>query len=84
MRRLIAAPFVLAALAVLISFALSNAQPATVGLWPTGLTLTLPLSVAILAAMAVAHFLPMGLGAPVAMALGLFAGLATMAGDLWE
>lgn len=39
---------------------------------------------ATLAAVAVAHFLPMGLGAPVALAFGLFAGLATMAGDLWE
>jgi phosphatidate cytidylyltransferase len=39
---------------------------------------------ATLAAAAAAHFLPMGLGTPVAMALGLFAGLATMAGDLWE
>ena len=39
---------------------------------------------ATLAAMAVAHFLPMGLGLHAAMALGLFAGLATMAGDLWE
>lgn len=57
MGRLIAAPFVLAALAVLISFALSNAQPATVGLWPTGLTVTLPLSVAILVAMAGAFLL---------------------------
>lgn len=37
-----------------------------------------------LASAAVAHFLPMGLSAPVAMGLGLFAGLATMAGDLWE
>ena len=39
---------------------------------------------ATLAAAAAAHFLPMGLGPPAAMALGLFAGLATMAGDLWE
>ncbi len=37
-----------------------------------------------LAAVAVARFLPMGLDAPRAAALGLFAGLATMAGDLWE
>ncbi len=54
MRRLIAAPFVLAALAVLISFALSNAEAVTVGLWPTGWTATLPLSVAILLGMAAA------------------------------
>ena len=37
-----------------------------------------------LAAGAVARFLPMGLDPPKAAALGLFAGLATMAGDLWE
>jgi phosphatidate cytidylyltransferase len=37
-----------------------------------------------LAAVVVARFLPMGLDAPKAAALGLFAGLATMAGDLWE
>jgi len=56
-RRLIATPFVIAALAVLVSFALTNNQPVTLGLWPTGLTLALPLSVAILAAMAAAFFL---------------------------
>lgn len=39
---------------------------------------------ATLAAVAVAKFLPMGLDPFKAMALGLFAGLATMAGDLWE
>jgi phosphatidate cytidylyltransferase len=39
---------------------------------------------ATLAALAVAHFWPMQLSAPKAAALGLFAGLATMAGDLWE
>ncbi len=39
---------------------------------------------ATLAAFAVAHFLPMDLAPVQAMALGLFAGLATMAGDLWE
>lgn len=54
MSRLILAPFVLAALAVLVSFALSNAQPATLGLWPTGYTIVMPLSVAVLAAMGVA------------------------------
>jgi len=37
-----------------------------------------------LAALAVARFLPMGLDPFRAAALGLFAGLATMAGDLWE
>ena len=39
---------------------------------------------ATLAALAVAYFWPMQLGWTRAMALGLFAGLATMAGDLWE
>jgi phosphatidate cytidylyltransferase len=39
---------------------------------------------ATLAALAVAYFWPMQLSAPKAMGLGLFAGLATMAGDLWE
>jgi phosphatidate cytidylyltransferase len=39
---------------------------------------------ATLAALAVARFLPMGLGPIQACALGLFTGLATMAGDLWE
>ena len=57
MRRLIAAPFVLAGLAVLVSFALSNAQPTPIGLWPTGWVVVVPLSVAILAAMAVAFLL---------------------------
>jgi phosphatidate cytidylyltransferase len=36
------------------------------------------------ASLMVAHFWPLQLSAPMAMALGLFAGLATMAGDLWE
>jgi phosphatidate cytidylyltransferase len=39
---------------------------------------------ATLAALAVARFLPIGLDPVKAMILGLFAGLATMAGDLWE
>ncbi len=39
---------------------------------------------ATLAALAVAYFWPVQLDPPKAMALGLFAGLATMAGDLWE
>jgi phosphatidate cytidylyltransferase len=42
------------------------------------------LAAASLAAVAVARFLPMGLDPAKAAALGLFAGLATMAGDLWE
>jgi uncharacterized integral membrane protein len=56
MRLLIVGPLTIALLAVLVSFALSNAQPATLALWPTGFTLSLPLSVAILAAMAAAFF----------------------------
>ena len=39
---------------------------------------------ATLAALAVAYFWPVQLSPIEAMALGLFAGLATMAGDLWE
>lgn len=39
---------------------------------------------ATLAALALSRFLPMGLDPLKACALGLFAGLATMAGDLWE
>ena len=42
------------------------------------------LAAATLASLAMARFLPMGLGPIKACALGLFAGLATMAGDLWE
>ena len=42
------------------------------------------LAAASLAAVAVAQFLPMELDAFRAAGLGLFAGLATMAGDLWE
>ncbi len=42
------------------------------------------LAAATLAAIAVARFWPMELSPIKAMALGLFAGLATMAGDLWE
>jgi phosphatidate cytidylyltransferase len=42
------------------------------------------LAAATLAALAVAHFWSMQLDVPEATALGLFAGLATMAGDLWE
>lgn len=57
MRRLILLPLTLLFLAVVVSFALSNSQPVVLGLWPTGLTTTLPLSIAILAAMAVALLL---------------------------
>lgn len=57
MRRLITVPLVLILLALLVSFALSNAQPVTVGLWPTGLAADLPLSVAILIGMGAAFLL---------------------------
>lgn len=50
MRLLLAGPFLL----ILVLFALSNIQPVALGFWPTDLTLTLPLSVAVLAAMAIA------------------------------
>lgn len=52
-RLLIAAPFLL----ILVLFALSNRQDVTLGLWPTDLAMTLPLSVAILGAMAVAFLI---------------------------
>lgn len=50
LRLLIATPFLL----VLVLFALSNRQDVTLGLWPTDLALTAPLSVVILGAMAIA------------------------------
>lgn len=50
MRLLIAAPFLL----LLVLFALSNTGPVALGLWPTGLVLRLPLSLAVLAGMALA------------------------------
>jgi putative membrane protein len=50
MRALIAAPFLL----LLVLFALSNPQPVRFGLWPTDYSLEAPLSIAMLAAMAVA------------------------------
>ena len=53
MRLLILAPFLL----LLVAFALSNTAPAQVGLWPTGWSLQAPLSLIILAAMAVAFLL---------------------------
>ncbi len=52
MRALLAVPVVL----LLVSFALSNRAPVTLGLWPTDLTLELPLSAAILGGMAAAFF----------------------------
>ncbi|HEY0418348.1 MAG TPA: LapA family protein [Acetobacteraceae bacterium] len=50
MRLLIAAPFLL----LLVLFALSNPQPARLGLWPTDLTLEAPLSLVVLVGMALA------------------------------
>ncbi len=50
MRLLIALPFLL----LLILFALSNRTPVHLGLWPTDYALELPLSLAVLAAMAIA------------------------------
>ncbi len=50
MRLVIAAPFLL----LLVLFALSNTTPVALGLWPTDLALRLPLSLAVLAGMALA------------------------------
>lgn len=50
MRLVIAAPFLL----LLVLFALSNTAPVSLGLWPTDLSVRLPLSLAILAGMAIA------------------------------
>ena len=56
MRLLIALPLLL----LLVVFALSNKEPVRLGLWPTDYTLVLPLSLAVIGAMAVA-FLAGGL-----------------------
>ena len=53
MRALIAVPLLL----LLVLFALSNTAPVRIGLWPTDLGLEVPLSVAVLAAMAAAFLL---------------------------
>jgi uncharacterized integral membrane protein len=53
MRLLIAAPFLI----VLVLFALSNPEPVNLTLWPTDFALQMPLSLAILAAMAIAFLL---------------------------
>lgn len=45
---------------VLIIFGLSNRESVTLGFWPTDYSLVLPLSVAILVAMAIAFFLGAG------------------------
>ena len=50
MRLLIAIPLLL----LLVLFALSNTAPVRLGLWPSDYTLQLPLSLAVLAAMALA------------------------------
>lgn len=50
MRLVFAAPFLL----ILVLFALSNTQPVALAFWPTELDLRLPLSLAVLAAMAIA------------------------------
>jgi uncharacterized integral membrane protein len=53
MRLLIALPFLL----ILVVFALSNTTPVRLALWPTDYSIELPLSVAVLSAMAIAFFL---------------------------
>ena len=53
LRLLIIAPILL----LLVLFALSNTAPVHLGLWPTGLSLEAPLSLAILGAMAIAFLL---------------------------
>jgi len=53
MRLLILAPFLL----LIVLFALSNSAPVQIGLWPTGLSLEMPLSLAILGGMALAFLL---------------------------
>jgi uncharacterized integral membrane protein len=53
LRLVIAAPFLL----LLVLFALSNQAPVQIGLWPTDFLLRVPLSVAVLVAMAVAFLL---------------------------
>jgi len=53
LRLLVALPF----LVVLLSFALSNRSPVQLGLWPTGLTIEAPLSMAIIAVAGAAFLL---------------------------
>jgi uncharacterized integral membrane protein len=53
MRLLILAPF----LVLLVLFALSNTAPVRIGLWPTGLSLEMPLSLAMLCGMALAFLI---------------------------
>jgi uncharacterized integral membrane protein len=53
MRLVIALPFLL----LLVLFALSNPQPVQIGIWPTDYTWDVPLSLAVLIAMAAAFLL---------------------------
>jgi len=53
MRFLILSPFLL----VLVVFALSNAVPVRIGMWPTAWSVEIPLSLAILSAMGAAFLL---------------------------
>lgn len=53
LRLIVAAPFLL----LLVLFTLSNTQVVQLGLWPTGWSVNLPLSITILVAMAIAFFL---------------------------
>ncbi len=57
MRLLILAPLLVLLLLLLVLFALSNAEPARIGLWPTGWSLQAPLSLIVLAGMALAFLL---------------------------
>ena len=52
-RRVLALPVLL----LLVLFALTNTQPARLGLWPTDLSITVPVSLAVLGAMAATFFL---------------------------
>lgn len=52
-RLLILTPFLL----LLVLFALSNTAPVRIGLWPTGWSLEMPLSIAILGGMALAFLI---------------------------
>lgn len=53
MRTLLALPFIL----ILVVFALSNPQPVRLGIWPTDYSWEVPMSLAILIAMAAAFFI---------------------------
>ncbi len=53
LRLILATPFII----VLVAFALSNTDPVRLGLWPTDLSVEMPLSIAILGFSAVFFFL---------------------------